>query len=471
MKSVYFLLIVSLVTISCVSYSQTDKEKEDIHLKLVDFSNEYSRLAKFSDLTPTTRNEYEANFLKLFSTTDSAILVNDLPLVNKRYGKISVSQYINLLLSGFQNIPDIIVKVEEISREQIFDGMNRWYGTIMVDKTTSGAVNGKWNQINLKLSLRVALYDDEFKIISIDSPYDYDADGVPDEKDLCRLEPGLVSNSGCPDKDGDGIIDRMDMEPNSKPGVKVNESGVAKGRFWRHATFSVDFTPRSYNFIGPEKLTKNNYGGTGLWNSDYASAASFVMNNPMFYFSNHTIDLNTGFGFTSFVYYYKVVEITNANTTSVPRYNGFPIPREEGNLDYISIPLGIRLRNHLYYITVGTNLLIKHSSSSRLGWVYDQGQGANKANPQELEGDNDLTESMKNLPIAPFVELGLHLKLVERFHLKTGFNYTYINGFNRNANAGAGSTPHFIGLPETGDLNLHSLSFKLGFTYGIRSKK
>lgn len=472
MKSVYILLLVFLVTVSSISYSQT--EKEEIQKELTNFSNQYKNLANLSSLTAETKNEFQSSFRNLFLAGDSAMIVNDLPIPNKKYGKISLSEYIDLSVSNFDKDLNVIIEVEEQSQEQVFDGVNRWYGNILLKKTLSGTVNGKWYQLSIKLRLRVALYNDSFIIISMETPYDNDADGVPDEKDLCRFEPGLISNSGCPDKDGDGVIDPMDLEPDSRPGVKVDEKGIAKGKFWRNATFSIDFTVRDYSFISPENLTSDSYNFTGLWNTDYASAASFVMNNPMFYLSNHTIDLNTGFGYSSFIYYYKVAETINTNKTSALKYKGHDIPREEGKLNYFSVPLGIRLRNHFYYVTVGTNLLFKHSSSSREGWVYDlkdaQGEPIIKANSQELEGDDDLTKSMKNLPIAPFVEFGFHIKLLDHFHLKTAINYTYINGFNENANAGTATVPHFIGLPESGELNLHALSIKVGLTYGIRKR-
>ncbi len=44
---------------------------------------------------------------------------------------------------------------------------------------------------------------------------DTDKDGVPDEKDQCKEEPGPKENSGCPwgDKDGDGVTDNLDKCP------------------------------------------------------------------------------------------------------------------------------------------------------------------------------------------------------------------------------------------------------------------
>ncbi|TVZ56725.1 outer membrane protein OmpA-like peptidoglycan-associated protein [Lutibacter sp. Hel_I_33_5] len=51
--------------------------------------------------------------------------------------------------------------------------------------------------------------------VSIDS----DGDGVPDYKDDCRFEPGLKDNKGCPfvgDRDKDGVSDRDDKCPDVK---------------------------------------------------------------------------------------------------------------------------------------------------------------------------------------------------------------------------------------------------------------
>ena len=53
---------------------------------------------------------------------------------------------------------------------------------------------------------------------------DSDKDGLPDYKDKCPLEYGPISNEGCPlnvDTDGDGIMDGQDLCPNTK-GPKEN---------------------------------------------------------------------------------------------------------------------------------------------------------------------------------------------------------------------------------------------------------
>jgi outer membrane protein OmpA-like peptidoglycan-associated protein len=55
-------------------------------------------------------------------------------------------------------------------------------------------------------------------------PVDSDKDGLPDYKDKCPLEYGPISNEGCPlniDSDGDGIMDGEDLCPNI-PGVVEN---------------------------------------------------------------------------------------------------------------------------------------------------------------------------------------------------------------------------------------------------------
>ncbi len=53
---------------------------------------------------------------------------------------------------------------------------------------------------------------------------DRDGDGVPDERDRCPDEPGLVSLQGCPDgdRDGDGVPDSQDRCPD-QPGPKELE--------------------------------------------------------------------------------------------------------------------------------------------------------------------------------------------------------------------------------------------------------
>lgn len=53
---------------------------------------------------------------------------------------------------------------------------------------------------------------------------DSDKDGLPDYKDKCPLEYGPISNDGCPlnvDSDGDGIMDAKDLCP-STPGTEEN---------------------------------------------------------------------------------------------------------------------------------------------------------------------------------------------------------------------------------------------------------
>ncbi|WP_088324457.1 OmpA family protein [Polaribacter tangerinus] len=54
---------------------------------------------------------------------------------------------------------------------------------------------------------------------------DSDEDGLPDYKDKCPLEFGEMSNNGCPidkDTDGDGVMDRKDLCPET-PGIALNK--------------------------------------------------------------------------------------------------------------------------------------------------------------------------------------------------------------------------------------------------------
>lgn len=58
---------------------------------------------------------------------------------------------------------------------------------------------------------------------------DSDKDGLPDHEDKCPLEFGPVSNGGCPlsiDTDGDGVVDGKDLCPNT-PGI-VENAGCPK---------------------------------------------------------------------------------------------------------------------------------------------------------------------------------------------------------------------------------------------------
>ena len=48
--------------------------------------------------------------------------------------------------------------------------------------------------------------------------YDADNDGVEDRYDQCPTEPGLPSLAGCPDSDGDGVTDKEDNCP-TIPGI------------------------------------------------------------------------------------------------------------------------------------------------------------------------------------------------------------------------------------------------------------
>ena len=51
---------------------------------------------------------------------------------------------------------------------------------------------------------------------------DYDNDGIPDKKDWCPLDSGLVQFHGCPDADGDGIPDYADSCPHQAGSAQFN---------------------------------------------------------------------------------------------------------------------------------------------------------------------------------------------------------------------------------------------------------
>lgn len=62
-------------------------------------------------------------------------------------------------------------------------------------------------------------------------PIDSDGDGLPDYKDKCPLKYGPIANEGCPesiDSDGDGILDSEDLCPNT-PGPESNRGCPEKG--------------------------------------------------------------------------------------------------------------------------------------------------------------------------------------------------------------------------------------------------
>jgi outer membrane protein OmpA-like peptidoglycan-associated protein len=63
---------------------------------------------------------------------------------------------------------------------------------------------------------------EEAEVYGSGKAVDTDKDGIPDHEDKCALIPGLEANEGCPeDKDGDGIYDYDDVCPEVK-GVKEN---------------------------------------------------------------------------------------------------------------------------------------------------------------------------------------------------------------------------------------------------------
>lgn len=75
--------------------------------------------------------------------------------------------------------------------------------------------------------------------IAIDTDYD----GIPDYNDNCPMQKGNKANNGCPDNtqfnldelkndllkdsDNDGVIDALDLDNETPPGVKVDTKGIA----------------------------------------------------------------------------------------------------------------------------------------------------------------------------------------------------------------------------------------------------
>ena len=52
-----------------------------------------------------------------------------------------------------------------------------------------------------------------------------DGDGLEDRKDKCPTIAGPIEGEGCPDSDGDGVSDYFDKCPGTPKGVKVDGSG------------------------------------------------------------------------------------------------------------------------------------------------------------------------------------------------------------------------------------------------------
>ena len=72
------------------------------------------------------------------------------------------------------------------------------------DAITDGLTKGGAHIIEILLGL-------DFFVWGVEKPEpkpaDRDGDGVPDEEDACPDEPGTIETKGCPDRDGDGIIE------------------------------------------------------------------------------------------------------------------------------------------------------------------------------------------------------------------------------------------------------------------------
>lgn len=57
---------------------------------------------------------------------------------------------------------------------------------------------------------------------------DRDGDGLPDDRDVCPVEPGTEEMDGCPDRDGDFIPDPEDRCPD-EPGPATNDGCPVTG--------------------------------------------------------------------------------------------------------------------------------------------------------------------------------------------------------------------------------------------------
>ena len=85
---------------------------------------------------------------------------------------------------------------------------------------------------------------------------DADKDGLPDYKDECPLKPGPIENKGCPilkDTDNDGLFDHEDLCPN-QPGP-IENKGCPKFKDNKEITI--------FKFIN--ELAANVYFDTGKW--------------------------------------------------------------------------------------------------------------------------------------------------------------------------------------------------------------
>ena len=84
----------------------------------------------------------------------------------------------------------------------------------------------------LKLNLFFKELSPEFKLsrtatveLINNCPEDRDGDGIPDDEDECDNDAGPISTQGCPDKDMDGVIDKIDACLGTALGVMVDEFG------------------------------------------------------------------------------------------------------------------------------------------------------------------------------------------------------------------------------------------------------
>ena len=75
---------------------------------------------------------------------------------------------------------------------------------------------------------------------------DRDGDGIIDKIDDCPDLPGIPKYNGCPDTDGDGVIDPKDLCPGTPPGVEVDEYGCPIDSDGDGLTDDVDQCPDEF---------------------------------------------------------------------------------------------------------------------------------------------------------------------------------------------------------------------------------
>ncbi len=92
------------------------------------------------------------------------------------------------------------------------------YSRGLNDFYTAIDYNGTFKHQVIGLTLGVFLG----KPVAIEKIKDKDRDGIPDDQDSCKTEPGPAITNGCPDTDADGIADHKDECPTESGTLATN---------------------------------------------------------------------------------------------------------------------------------------------------------------------------------------------------------------------------------------------------------